>query len=388
MYPLTTDEESHFQFVIQLSGTGMPTTSYVVIGLAAVLLISICYVIYVKLSEEKYTRERFAFASLTATTSLLMTAIAQISSAEGLPQRFVAIVLTLVGAPAPTAEPASIAEKLLIALITIFGVIWIDRLNKSTEYWSGQVSVEDYQLRRQHKPRSWVLDGFSEGARLLRRAPPRQTRAEGAQLALQAVLDAPVHNLVWHEHARELVELWASTVRFSTEREGGWNSVEKCWKGRDLATDKHVTLFCYATMPDENLIVQIFDFLHSIPLQGKSRNLLATRDAVEVKTITRGNIEIQIISEAYLLNNIVDFTDYFLEIKRRVERETLPDSGLRIPDVYVQSELTDQDKTARGIFLESQLTRWVIAPPGSQIAILGEYGQGKSTGMLMFDTMQ
>ena len=93
-------------------------------------------------------------------------------------------------------------------------------------------------------------------------------------------------------------------------------------------------------------------------------------------------------SEESLLNDLVDFTDYFIEMKKRVEVENLPDSDLTVSDVYVPSKLQIQkdDDTWEDIpeDLEEYLYSWTREPGQRQLALLGEYGQGKSTGALVF----
>jgi hypothetical protein len=352
----------------------------IAILLALVLLASWGYMLYVKLFSEKYTRERFAFASLAATSSVILTAIGQISSSQGLPQVLLSTFTSFFGvAPVYHPDPAPLSEKLLIVVLALTAAAWINRLNK--DVWTGQVSVEDHQNRKQHKARSWVLDGFNEGSRILHGTSPRNTYEAAGQLALQTVLDTPTYTVVWHEHAKELVELWSTTLRFSPASEGGWDSVSKCWTGVDLSSHQNVLLFCYAE-PTQYDIDQIAADLQRKNGDPRPRALLCSRDPVDCNKIAE--LPIEILSERFLLDRIADFSDYYLEIRNRVEQNKLTDSELRIPDIYVESELNSSEQQQKPTGLEDCLLGWVAEPAGSQIAILGEYGQGKSTGALMF----
>lgn len=148
-------------------------------------------------------------------------------------------------------QQASISEKLLIGVLAIVGLRWLDRANRAFSEWKGLISSEDLQARRQHRSRTWVSDGFDEALRLLKHKPPRTIHSESNYGMLQALLDMPNPNLVWHEHARELVELWSNHLRFQSEAEGGWNNHARCWSGRDLASDNAVLLFCYTNAPTD-----------------------------------------------------------------------------------------------------------------------------------------
>lgn len=167
----------------------MSISTYIAASLAVALILSIGYTIWTKLFEQKYTRERFAFASLTAVTALLATAISQISSSEGLPQRLVSFVAHFFGIIIPAAQPASLSEKMLIAVLAIVGVVWIHLVNRSSASWRGQLSIAEFRNREQHRTQPWLVAGIDEGMRVLRRAAPRSTHTQSVQTALQAILD-------------------------------------------------------------------------------------------------------------------------------------------------------------------------------------------------------
>jgi predicted NACHT family NTPase len=76
--------------------------------------------------------------------------------------------------------------------------------------------------------------------------------------------------------------------------------------------------------------------------------------------------------------------DYFLNLKNRVEFDCLPDSELKLPDIYVPSALKGEDNQEIAEDLETYLQNWLNEAGQRQLALLGEYGQGKSTGTLMF----
>jgi hypothetical protein len=93
-------------------------------------------------------------------------------------------------------------------------------------------------------------------------------------------------------------------------------------------------------------------------------------------------------TEQSLLEGLVDFTDYRNEIRKRVSVNTLPDVTdihLTVKDVYVNSQFSFQiNKQKSPDNVETYLSKWLTEIGQRQIALLGDYGQGKSTTMLMF----
>ncbi|WP_152976293.1 NACHT domain-containing protein [Methyloglobulus morosus] len=89
------------------------------------------------------------------------------------------------------------------------------------------------------------------------------------------------------------------------------------------------------------------------------------------------------VSESCLLDSLVNFDDYFRDLTKRVEKDCLTGSNLTINQVYTASRYKlDKDGDAQPN-LEVFLNEWLKDPSLRQIALLGEYGQGKSTISLM-----
>ncbi|NQS97865.1 MAG: hypothetical protein HQ591_05380 [candidate division Zixibacteria bacterium] len=96
------------------------------------------------------------------------------------------------------------------------------------------------------------------------------------------------------------------------------------------------------------------------------------------------NLNIYFESEDSLLDNLIDFSDYFYDIKRLVEKEHLPDSDTTIKQTYMESSFKTGKDDDLQPNIESFLKSWLEDPSQKQIGLLGEFGQGKSTCALMF----
>lgn len=96
------------------------------------------------------------------------------------------------------------------------------------------------------------------------------------------------------------------------------------------------------------------------------------------------DLPIRYETEASLLDCLVDFKDYFHDIKRRALYNRLPDSDLTLANVYVPSHFFLSTGVKQGSSIEEYLNNWLNEPSQRQLALLGEYGQGKSTAALMW----
>ena len=102
-------------------------------------------------------------------------------------------------------------------------------------------------------------------------------------------------------------------------------------------------------------------------------------------SIRKRNIEVIILNE--LLNNLTDFREYQVKIKQKVESDYLSGSELTLKQTYVESRFNqsiNNSSEVSDLKIEEAINNWLDEPCGKQLAILGEYGQGKSSTALMF----
>lgn len=94
---------------------------------------------------------------------------------------------------------------------------------------------------------------------------------------------------------------------------------------------------------------------------------------------------IQFETEESLLEDLVDWNDYRNDISRRYALSNLPDSELATADVFVPPRVSAAyDHQIRTDDLQDCLDTWLSDSSRQQYALLGDYGQGKSTAMLAY----
>jgi hypothetical protein len=63
--------------------------------------------------------------------------------------------------------------------------------------------------------------------------------------------------------------------------------------------------------------------------------IIAVQEEDQARRITCDGVEISIESKSSLLDNLIDFEDYYREVERRITKECLPDSELTIQQTFV-----------------------------------------------------
>ncbi|MGF6793092.1 NACHT domain-containing protein [Paraburkholderia sp. 35.1] len=381
---LVSDIKANFKKRISKMAPG----TIIVIVLIIALVSAVGYIVYLKRKSEPYTRERYAFAALIATVNLVGLGVATVLGKT--PQSVVGeLRTTLFGSHKSDSQPLGFSDQLLILIFIAF-VIYLIHRNFSN--WKGSLSIEDKMRLDIHEQRAWVVEGFLEMLRIIRREGPH-TLYTVLPTLFGTPVPPPSETLSWAENARELVELRWRDYLFPLD---GWHDMQSAWFGSNKKTGAQVGLLCVHTAPTDARLTQFSEYVERL-FSSEVRNielLVATQDNSTTGIKRVGNTEFRLENETSLLDELVDFSDYFREIERRATKETLPDSNLTIQDVYVPPLTLHHDMEAQravegsGEDLNDLLSRWLAEHSQRHIALLGEYGQGKSTAALMFTYRQ
>jgi hypothetical protein len=367
----------------------MTIESIVILVLFIMLVFAVTYAFHIKRKAQDYTRERYAFAALAATINLVGIGVATVTSKKSFLFAIRELWSAVSGSPRPTAEPLTFAEQVLI-LIFIGFVIYI--IHRTFVTWSGLFSAQDKRRQDIHEERLWAIDGLSELVRIFRGQPAPALYEPPARLR-EPPIRPPMETLAWQDNARDLFELRSRSYVFP---EDGWHEMASAWVGRNGKTDATVGLYCVRELPSNESLIEFAAYVSKRP--GFQRStcelLVAIQDGAISEQRRLGDSVFVLMSESKLLEDLVDFSHYFREIARRVKGAALPDSDLKITDVYVEPSVVKEYSDARRptseispseiAKLRDLLDAWLVDPGQRHIALLGEYGQGKSTAALVF----
>jgi hypothetical protein len=357
---------------------------YLVLFIAMMLGTSALFAIdclKVWLRQHRYVREQFALLAFCAVISLTIVLI--ISMITGfmpwaIPDALIQVFRSK-SIPQPDTEWTDYGFLIALYIITIW------TLNQQHQSWRGLKSIEQYRREQRNEHINFFAEGLDALRRLIRREPPLGIYSELSPKQFIQQLEPVVDLLVWKDQAKELIRLSSSSYSFDSSLD--WHDKENCWIGRNVDTGDLVSLYPCQGEINEAYIAEFLRYSERIT---KSKNerigeiIVATRNDTDKPIKTWKGRAIRYETEASLLDHLVDFKDYFNEIRRRVVINRLPDSDLTLNDVYFPSRLFLPDGTEQNSSIEKYLCDWLIEPGQRQLALLGEYGQGKSTAALLW----
>ena len=347
------------------------------IVLSILLISSFTFLTYIWLTKKKYTRERFAFVGLAACIVVCTTAFASVNIGVG-PWDLIAIAVSKIFGYEWQPQPLRIVDYVFVFAMTL---ILLRSIKSFHANWDGAKSVEQHRCEKLFEPRHWAVDGFAELQRLLR----HQTLEIYEPIPKShptLTLGPSQPPLAWHLQACDLITLRYPYLSFN--RREGWHGNEGCWIGKNRRSGHIVATRCSTSELGPEALAAFVSFVQGLCEDSSAELFIIEKAGTSKGSIPVGNAILVHETESSLLEGLADFSEYIANLNSRVREATLPDSSLTLADMYVPSNYRIGQSVTVQNDVESFLIEWVGDNTPKQIALLGEYGQGKTTAALMF----
>jgi len=334
---------------------------------------------YIWWKRHRYTRERFAFSGFFALLGFGTLFLGSLSLNTSMIGGLLFALLKPFGLISRPAPPVLTPMEAWLFAVLFIGLVYA--YIRVFTAWAGQKSLAQHEQEQNREAASVLRD-----IKLLlsRKPKSREKRApyrEDAELE-HDLLERP-ESLVWHERARQLWLLRNRSYQF----DGEYDPAHSCWLGEEKHTGALAVLACYQEAPQD--LSGLVDYAREVAAnraRTRIKLIVALKNNASPPEETFADCRLIYTSEAALLADLVDFSNYFADICHRVEDHKLMDSNLTLLDVYTSSSYRKENKgnTVRDQTLETFIRDWLQDDNTEcQLALLGEYGQGKSTASLL-----
>jgi len=336
--------------------------------------------VIVSVLQSRYVREQFdllgVFFLLLVSFVVILTLLSGV-----MPWSLPHIIVAIIKRDAVARPLLNNADYFLLLLL--YGLV-IVTVNGRHKAWRGLKSVRHHQQDQRGETTNFIFDGVGEFKRIVIGSDPLPIYSPLQSKIFIDQLEPVTDSLAWKDQVKELIRLTSSSYAFDDE--SGWHDKEGCWIGRNVDTEELVFLYPFQKL-SKPLFESFLEYAWKISIVENKPigEIIAASKEQSWRPFEKWqNITIRYEDETSLLNRLVDFKDYFSEIKRRVCSLPLPDSNLTLHDVYVPSKFMTSDESESRISIEDYLNEWLSESGQRQLAVLGEYGQGKSTATLMW----
>lgn len=352
----------------------------ILITLALTSFFGVCGII-IWSQRNRYTRERFALLALFAILALSVMLLASFAT-DFIPWYTINALFQMIEGSDISVPAPRWSDYALLFLLYVMIVQAIIQLHRG---WDGLKSVPQHNREQRSEAPSLFVEAIEELRRLVKGQPAWEVYSTPSWKEFITPLEPITDSLTWAEEARELIRLSSSSYVF--EEAAKKDEQQGYWVGTNLDTGNLVFLYPAQSALNESRIKKFVGYANHIAAkQDKAADelIIAMKNGYPASPTNLNGTAIRVESESDLLRNLVNLWDYRNDIRKRVAVNHLPDSTLSLNEVYVPSRFYLPKAQQPSDNLEQYLLGWLDEPGQRQLALLGEYGQGKSTAALMF----
>lgn len=352
---------------------------YIVIGgILLILLLTLFVGLYLLWYRRKFTRERFAFLLMVHYSSIVALFLNYVLAPNYLASAINYLLVELLHCDKFQIEQPSVVEIIATSIIIC---AYFNYTFKIFRYWKGGKSIDEVENSYGSMNISFFHDSINfisnPNSRILGQ---EEIHNNEGTLSYEHM---DVEEFVWRIQAAELLKLRDAQYKIDIDKH--WYSQENCYISKYGHNGQIVAILCSNNIVSDAKIKFFLKFVkEQIKETENVQYILAIQDDVELEEKNIDGCTIEIVTEKKLFETIIDFEDYKYDIVRRFsENEIYQGYGLTINDIYVEPQCTVYDvlqkKNENVESVENYIIDWLNDDTQQkQLAILGEYGQGKS----------
>lgn len=348
--------------------------SWIIVALIIIVVALGVFTLYIYL-RRRYTRERFAFFALTSMTALGLAILLPILSSQSIWGIAIHTLNHLFSLSIPFNEP-TFAEQILAIIVFLFYSRFVFKIYSN---WrdTNPISVQQFENEKRNKRTDIPYDFYTQLKSFFKENEKLQPYNKSADYTQEHLLGTHEYRkLPWHENVAEIFSLLSNQYKIDVDRD--WYSEAKCLVSIYGKENDRIHIHCSKTGPSGLQLEEIIKFADSSK-EKVAKVIIAVQENGKRETYSKGGYQIEKRHKDELLNGLVDlstYTDYIT--KRYTEDEISLGTNLRFCDMYVPSSGVLKDEGVDLESVEDYILTWTSEKSSKQLAVLGEYGQGKS----------
>lgn len=345
----------------------------IIVGLLLVfILLGFFYIWYLKF-KLKYTRERFAFVGVTVILALISSLILQVYSSVGY---ISAIVETsnFLFSTNYSAYQTDFKDHLLMVILILAMMSFIFKIHKN---WDGPISESLHERIRFNENQGLLEEAYLQMIDFLS-AKKRITLYEPSlkEENQSVFIQNENSKMPWSENVFEL--LTYSDHQYRIDLKQDYYQKEKCFISKYGNSGKYVAIYCVTAFPKDASIRKFIQFTKNFNYEFTEFIIAIRERKNQIIPDEFSHLNLIIKDEGEMLNALIDFTSYqnFIETSFNLN-EISRGGGITLKDIYVPLEGRSYNGNQLGV-LSNYIENWLSEKNNKHLALLGEYGCGKS----------
>lgn len=352
----------------------------------SIAIVFTCFWLHrIKKNKKKYTREPFASCAIILIAEIAILGITQISPALNIFD----FLIQIINPYYVSDTKAVMTSKILIFLIVVFVDVIIYRvLIKYYMNWDGAISKRQFRFDSYNKfdvsvfepTKMFFCDACLQAKSKFSKSKIvelEQHKSVGKEYEINFEYES---DIPWFKEFAEIYKIQNSQVRINISSD--WHSSQSCFIADSFDNTK-VAIYVSEEIPTQDEVKEFIKYTKKFNYNylqylvavknnpSNKENVVANIDGCEVKVVFKNN----------MLKKLVDFSMYFKSIESRLNSPIIQNFTLSTSDVYTPLLCTKNNKEQQYDLLE-YIKNWLNEGSNKHLAILGDYGQGKTVSSL------
>ena len=263
-------------------------------------------------------------------------------------------------------------------IITVGSLWWAIYIHK---HWTAAIITEKDFFRQAHQEEQSIFRSALEQLKAFSSLQWTPKIYQEPLVSNRVSVIEPIDKTIvpWRIEALELLHLLHPQYKVHPTED--WYSDQDCYLCHYGKENNGIVLFCCEHPPEEEHILHLMTFVTEQEKEYDTLLILIEQGTTAPKEDRVGSLRIKYHCKVDMLTQLVDFTAYFQQLKERFEiTEIYQGSNKALVDIYTPLSVRSNMPMAPAIpDTEQYILDWVNQKDTvKQLAILGEYGQGKS----------
>lgn len=332
----------------------------------AVIIIALIVLVYrTRKGKTKCVREYYACQCVVLLIGLAGDTIYAFSSGYSIWD----ILAVLLGIEIQEPIALSLLNKIFIFAVFVICYLVVRQVYRE---WAGPISRRQFQMETEMLEDSHILvDCFVILSSLFKHNYELKTyksRVETVSYRSEITNETP-----WHLEFADIYSLMSNQAHIDKAKD--WHALNRCYIS-SFADEKRIAIFCSLLVPTPAEVDTFLDYIYQHH-NAFYEIIIAVKEGKREDTVQPKKQEVKYIFKEEALNKLVDFTEYYRAVDSLYQRPLMQNTSMKIEDVYVEPECClENGETTFQLF--KYVTNWLQEDGMRQLALLGEFGQGKT----------
>ena len=355
----------------------------ILIGLIFLFALALVAVyVYYRYIKRRYTRERFAFFGVSALSAFMLAALTLLFKNSPATLLIVHVANALFDLKIPTDQfGASFAD---VVAFCVGSFLLFQIINQLHRNWNGSISTRDHQQQEIGRVPG-ILQNTKIYIKVIRGDETIEIYQSEPDQKREVFRDFAEDNRLWHRKVMDLLHL---IDRQYDINENDWYRDHHCYISSYGGDGERVGIFCCEEPPSDAAVSTFIDFVNT--REGQFfKIVIAVNNALGAKyTDQLQGYRIEWRNEAEMLDDLLVMSSYKRRINGYFSKPLEEGGDLSLNDMYVPlgGSVMKMERGAikrdRGVKnVEAYILNWLRdsdTNPNEHLAVLGQYGQGKT----------